>query len=170
MQMADTVAIFVQYARDLDPGDKGVAGIKRQPDVVMGVRQKPLQLVIVLHQHHQMMVIGQLEAIVAQQQVGKGIQLVAIRRQLTRLNGGESEIGSSSGVSRQLPAFAVNHHLRTELPEELGVLPHRLQLSFHAAVGQQAAVPAGRRAQVSRRQQRARVAARRGNFRPNSMP
>ena len=80
MQMADTVAIFVQYARDLDPGDKGVPGIKRQPDVVMGVRQKPLQLVIVLHQHHQMMVIGQLEAIVAQQQVGKGIQLVAIRR------------------------------------------------------------------------------------------
>ncbi|SSL81927.1 Uncharacterised protein [Klebsiella pneumoniae] len=80
MQMADTVAIFVQYARDLDPGDKGVPGIKRQPDVVMGVRQKPLQLVIVLHQHHQMMVIGQLEVIVAQQQVSKGIQLVAIRR------------------------------------------------------------------------------------------
>ena len=35
---------------------------------------------IVLHQHHQMMVIGQLEVIVAQQQVSKGIQLVAIRR------------------------------------------------------------------------------------------
>ena len=80
MQMADTVAIFVQYARDHDPGDKGVPGIKRQPDVVMAVRQKPLQLVIVLHQHHQMMVIGQLEVIVAQQQVSKGIQLVAIRR------------------------------------------------------------------------------------------
>ena len=73
MQMADTVAIFLQHARELDPGDKGVSGIKRQPDVVMGMGQKPLQLVIMLHQHHQMMVIGQLEAIVAQQQVGKGI-------------------------------------------------------------------------------------------------
>ncbi len=79
MQMADTVAIFVQYAGSR-PRRQRRAGIKRQPDVVMAVRQKPLQLVIVLHQHHQMMVIGQLEVIVAQQQVSKGIQLVAIRR------------------------------------------------------------------------------------------
>ena len=45
------------------------------------------------------------------------------------------------GFTWQLPAFAVNHHLRAELPEELGVLPYRLQLRFHAAVGQHAAVP-----------------------------
>jgi hypothetical protein len=33
MQMADTVTIFFQHARDIDPGDEGVSGIKRQPDV-----------------------------------------------------------------------------------------------------------------------------------------
>ena len=37
MQMADTVTIFFQHARDIDPGDEGVSGIKRQPDVVMGL-------------------------------------------------------------------------------------------------------------------------------------
>ena len=37
MQMAYTVTIFFQHARDIDPGDEGVSGIKRQPDVVMGL-------------------------------------------------------------------------------------------------------------------------------------
>lgn len=78
MQMVDMVVIFVQYVWDFDFGDKGVFGIKCQFDVVMGVRQKLFQFVIVFYQYYQMMVIGQLEVIVVQQQVSKGIQFVVI--------------------------------------------------------------------------------------------